>query len=97
MGDVQRATRTAERKVIIRDQGALVYDLSLDPSEARPLMERVDAEAAETVYRAQLAPFLRLQAAPPVQLGQSPEEAARLEALGYQAPRGDLSPSPMPP
>jgi arylsulfatase len=86
MGSVQRATRTLHRKVIIREDGSLVYDLDADPAELRALGASVDRDAAGAAYAAHLSPFLTLRADPPVPLGQTPEEAARLEALGYQVP-----------
>lgn len=90
---VQRAVRTPARKVILQADAVLQYDLSADPLEARDLGgEGVDRAAVEQAYGEFLAESLGHQAPAPSLPVISPEERARLEALGYLPP----GPAPSP-
>jgi arylsulfatase len=93
-GAPQRSRRTLEQKVILRETGALVYDLANDPAEARALGAAVDADAIRAAYAETLAPFTALQAPAPVVPTMSPEEAERLRALGYLDPTRDPRAAP---
>ena len=91
----QLAVRTGDGKTILRTAGALVYDLAVDPGESEALSaERVDEAALRAAYAATLSPFDAARVAAPVPPPIDPEEAARLEALGYLVPGGPPGPPP---
>ncbi|NOY25988.1 MAG: sulfatase [Oligoflexia bacterium] len=86
---VQRAARTATRKVILQPGSVLQYDLSRDPLEQRDLGEQgVDRAALVAGYQALVKPFLADLVPAPVPPALTPEERARLGSLGYLPPAG---------
>ena len=89
MPDPQESARTPSLKRLERGGAVTVYDLSADPGELKPLTGQADALAAErAAYEAAITPLLAHQGPPPKNaIVQSPEERARLEALGY-LPKG---------
>lgn len=93
MPDPQESARTPTLKRLERGGAVQVYDLSADPAELRPLTGRDEALAAErAAYEAAVTPLLAHQGPPPKNaIVQSPEERARLEALGY-LPKGPDAP-----
>lgn len=85
----QRALVVGGRKVILREDEAQDFILDDDPTELRPLGSPDAAatlEAAWAVQQAQLEALAPFTVPAPARRVLPDDEAARLEALGYQVP-----------
>lgn len=85
-GSPQLAQRTRDRKTILQGDASLVYDLRVDPAEGNARSALVDIAAIRAAYAAGISPFQDLMAPAPAMPTLDPDEAARLEALGYVDP-----------
>ncbi len=99
MPDPQFAVRTPDTKVIWQSDATLVYDLGLDPQELRADDQVPPALASARTDHAGLVDSLSAHqaSAPKQDRFISPEDRARLEALGYVDPAQGRQGPPGPP